>query len=133
MKQGGNELYRDNDMVWYNGSPKEEKEDWGFLILIIGGLAILFIVLLLLAHPPNAEVTDSDVFEELDKKGGVIYLSETTGSGSLSLVDWYVPVESDVNVSGDYVHINKAKSYYYDSNNYNLYIPKNAILSITVY
>lgn len=75
---------------------------------------------------------NNEVYEQLDKKGGIIYLSETTGSGASSLVRLYVPIESGVKVLGEYVHLDKAKNYYTDTYTLNLYVPMNAILYISI-
>ena len=109
-----------------------EHRDYAKIIFVV--LVAVFVV----ASVSNIVITaysdsqNNEVYEQLDKKGGIIYLSETTGSGASSLVRLYVPIESGVKVLGEYVHLDKAKNYAYDTYTLNLYIPISAILYISI-
>lgn len=75
---------------------------------------------------------ESGVYSDLDAYGGTIYLDEATGSGALSLFSWYVPQDSNVKVTGGYIHIDKAKSYAYSSQTSEIYIQMQAVAYITI-
>ena len=75
---------------------------------------------------------ESGVYSDLDAYGGTVYLDEATGSGAMSLASWYVPQESNVKVTGDYIHIDKAKSYVYSSSTYEIYIPMQAVAYVSI-
>lgn len=104
----------------------------------------LFILLCVLcaylcyAYPSSETESDSEdvpttVYEQLDAYGGTIRLAEATGrDSSLSLVTWYVPIESGIQIQNGYLHVDKAKSWIYDTDTVNIFIPLSAILYVTV-
>lgn len=97
--------------------------------LIVIVVAVVSVCVIGYAVSPN---DDSRVYEDLDAYGGTVYLDEATGSGAMSLVSWYVPQDSNVKVTGDYIHVDKAKSYAYSSQTSEIYIPMQAVAYITI-
>jgi hypothetical protein len=82
----------------------------GLLVVAIAVIICVLTISVAYIHHESSH-DDSDVYEDLDAYGGTVYLEEATGSGAMSLVSWYVPKESDMKVTGDYIHVDKAKSY----------------------
>ena len=102
--------------------------------LLVVAIAVIICVLTIsvayIYHESSHD--DSDVYEDLDAYGGTVYLEEATGSGAMSLESWYIPKESNVKVTGDYIHVDKAKTYAYSSSTYEIYIPMQAVAYITI-
>lgn len=103
----------------------------GLLIVAIAVIICVITIAVAYVHHESSQ-SDSEVYEDLEIYGGTVYLGEATGSGAMSLVSWYVPQDSNVKVTGDYIHVDKAKSYAYSSSTYEIYIPMQAVAYITI-
>ena len=99
------------------------------IIAVVLGLTLLALALVVNDQLKSGD--DSDVYEDLDRYGGYIYLSESSGSGN-TLIKWYAAPESSISVGDGYLHVCKAATYSGYSLDSDVYIPLGQILYIRV-
>ena len=125
---------RHPDLIYPSDYRTDDDDTSPFFICLVVSVVIAIVVVIIavsVVNDDNPQPTE-DVIQDLDQYGGVVYLDEATGSGAMSLVRWYIPKEANVQVSGDYIYVNGAKSYSYETATHEIYIHRQSIEYIEI-
>ena len=125
---------RNPDLV-YPSDYRTDDDDSLFFISLVVAVVIAVVVIIIVVpfvnnddHPQDT----GDVVQDLDQYGGTVYLDEATGGYTISLKPWYIPREADVEVAGDYIYVNGAKSYPSEVATHEIYIHRQSIEYIEI-
>lgn len=120
---------RNPDLVYPSDYRTDDDDTSPFFICLVVSVVIAIVVVIIavsVANDDHSQDTE-DVVLDLDQYGGVVYLDEATGGTSVSLKPWYIPKEADVKVAGDYIYVNGAKTYAYETAIHEIYIHRQSI------